>query len=396
MTILTIILVCLFALVLGLLISILLYKPHPEVPKTETAIINKVSEPAVAQKVIEKPTDKPQKEKAGPSCRQKEFLQELHVRFPDMKIYMEVHPMTYGLLLHWKGKARTKENDAVVITDSECQISCLQALERMYEHNEVSQYGIYLVFPYQRSVENDSCQESRKYLTDLGIKIAAVLMDGSDNEYLLQQARSQALIGTGTGAYMEIKVNGNPHKTQMWIDGLRPAEMLSLHCTRAVRRVVASLKEQIPLMIRIELYVLPSKGLHDLLILMPAAWTWMRASVEKKKDSLILHAPEDDLLAEAFRILEEDASRQAFYLTDVRHLKKSESVPREDIFFQRIQNAITESCNVKGIVPVPVAETGSLGKWEGCRTCRYLPLTENKKESLESAILFYQSFFTRA
>lgn len=384
MTAFAIILLFLFALILGLLISILLYRPKkaasgPEETEEEKPIL---------------PVQ--EKKEADHFNSGKKLLQELDVRYPCRQINMDPHLLEHGLLLCWKGKVKSGQTVVLSIVSPDCQKACMSAVQRIDEASELPQYSFDLLFPYRREYEKDACAETQDYLQKQGIHPIGILMDGSNNEYLLHQARSQALIGTSTGAYMECRVNGNPQKTQRWIEQLRPTEILPLHNTRYIKKITASLRKQIPFMIRLELRILPQKGIRDLLIMIPAAWVWMRASIEKRTDSIILRAPDQTLLEEAYKILEEDASRNAFYLVDVTHWPESSMTLESDRIYQRTASAIAVSFDVKGIVPVPVGETGTLGQWGNWKVCRYLPLTEYKKESLESAILFYHSFLTQA
>ena len=385
MTVLTWILLLLFALILGLMASIVFYHP-----KT-ASLVEKPEEPVVSRKQEKEEPIIIDYTKAG-----QKMIAELHVRYPQMQIYMEEHAMDHGVLLQWKGRQRTSSLYLLSLSQETCRNACMEAVQRIYEESDVPQIGFALILPYHKSVEKEASSECREYLRNHGIHMSGVVMDGSDNEYLLRQSRPQALIGVNTGSYLEIKVNGNPRKIQSWIDSIQPAELIPLHSNAIIRRIVSSLKEEIPWMVRFELLVAPQKGVNDLLLFMPSAWVWMRASLEKRKDSLVLCAPEESLLKEAYQILEVEASRNSFYLVEGTKISATPAVNPEDVVYRRLSKAILASFEIKGIVPVLVGETGKLGQYEGWKTCRYVPLTENKKESPESAILFYQSFFTQA
>lgn len=384
MTIFTWILLLLFSLIIGLMASIVFY--HPKVASVE----EKQEEPEAIKKQVSEETIIDYT-KAG-----QKMIQELHMRYPEMQIYMEENTMAHGVLLQWKGRQRTSSSYLLSLSQESCQNACMEAVQRIYDDCSIPQIGFSLVLPYHKSVENEASSECRDYLRNHGIHMSGVVMDGSDNEYLLHQSRPQALIGVNTGSYLEIKVNGNPRKIQIWIDSIKPAELIPLHSNATLRRIASSLDEEIPWMVRFELIVAPQKGVKDLLLLMPSAWVWMRTSLEKRKDSLVLHAPDEALLKEAYQILEVEASRNSFYLVKGTQIQGTPAVNTEDVVYRRLSKAIQASFEVKGIVPVLVGETGKLGQYEGWKTCRYAPLIENKKESPESAILFYQSFFTQA
>ena len=378
------ILLLLFSLMIGLMVSIVFY--HPNVASVEAKQVepDAIKEEESDETIIDYT-------RAG-----QKMIQELHMRYPEMQIYMEENLLAHGVLLQWKGRQRTNSSYLLSLSQESCQNACMEAVQRIYDDCSIPQIGFSLVLPYHKSVENEASSECREYLRNHGIHMSGVVMDGSDNEYLLHQSRPQALIGVNTGSYLEIKVNGNPRKTQIWIDSIKPEELIPLHSNAIIRRIVASLEEEIPWMVRVELLAAPQKGLKDLLLLMPSAWVWMRASLEKRKDSLVLHAPDEVLLNEAYQILEEVASQNSFYLVKGTQIQHKPAVNPEDVVYRRLSKAIQTSFEVKGIVPVSVGETGKLGQYEGWKTCRYAPLIENKKESPESAILFYQSFFTEA
>jgi hypothetical protein len=382
MTLFAWILLLLFVLILAMLLSIVLYHPKQE----ET----------VPEQKAENVPVKEEKTEIDHSFKNEKILQELFVRYPDMKMYMEAHTLDHGVLLKWKGSCRRKEMLLLSIANEECRNACMEAVQRIIDHSEVPDTGFYLMLPCSLKNEKEASEECRNYLRDKGVHISGVLMDGSDNEFILHQARSQALIGTSTGAYLEVKVHGNSRKTQAWIERLQPAEMFELHSTKYVHRIVSSLKKQIPWMIKMELTVYPKKGVRDLLTMMPSSWVWMRASMEKKNDSVILRGADSTLIQNAYAVLEEEASRNSFYLSEGMRMHETAVTQKDDRIYQRINTAAARCFNIKGVVPVPVGQTGYLGCYEGWKTCRYLPLTENKKESAESAILFYQYFLLQA
>ena len=373
MTILAWVLMLLFAFVLCLLVSLLFYHPQK--------IINKElgnAETADEEEAIDY-TELGKKQ-----------IDELIVRFPDMKIYMEIKKFEHGVLLHWKGSVSGSRILLFSLTNEDCRNACMEAVQRFYEDEQIMECGLYLILPYAKKLEKDAAYECREYLRNQGIHISGVLLDGSDNEFLLHQARPQALVGTSTGAYAELKVNGNPRKTQAWIESLKPAKLLPYHCSPYLHKIVSSIRRQIPFMIRMELYLMPKKGMKDLLTMMPDAWIWMRASIEKRKDMIVLRAPDQQLLEEAVHLLEEEASRNSFYLVETNQMTESSICRSDDWIYQHVSNAIESTLTVKGILPVPINETGMLGHFDEWKTCRYMPLTQNKKESSEATILFYQ------
>jgi hypothetical protein len=375
-------LLILFALVLALCISILLYHP-----KTKTE--NKAAVPSSAANTEEK------EEPVSYQNAGKMQMSDLVMYFPELKIYMKEELLDHGILLHWKGASACSSHVLLSLHNDACRHACLEAVQRIYEDNELPENDFYLCLPYTEALEKEASEECRTYLRDQGIHIKGVLMDGSDNEDLLHHARLQALIGTGTGAYAEISVNGNPRRTQRWIENLRAEQLLPLQTNASLSAIVSSLHEQIPFLLRCELLFSAKKGLRDLLEIMPDSWIWMRASIEKKKDSLILRAPEQAMIQEAVRILEVDASHNSLYLKEERTLMETRSSDKEDWIYQRTSSLIADYFDVQGIVPVPIAEAGSLGHYDEWKTVRYMPLNKNKNESKETMIHFYQSFLTK-
>lgn len=376
------ILLILFSLILVMTISIAVYHPKPVEKKqaaAETAPATEEEAPVIDYT------------KAG-----RRMADDLFIRYPDFKLYMETKYFDHCVLMHWKGNAKGNRTVLISIRNESCRNACTEAVQRIYESQRIPSCSFYLIFPYTAKVEQEACRESREYLRNQGIHVSGVLMDGSDNEYLLHQARPQALIGICTGTYMKLKVNGNTRKTSSWIDALDPNTVLSLHHNAFLHRIAVSLADQIPWMIRLELLWMPMKGMTDLLAMMPAAWIWMRASIEKTKAGIILRAPDVQMCQNAYKALEEEASKNSFYLNVEETIQPTAPVGTDAWIYQRISSCVQQCFELKGVVPVPVAQTGNLGSYDGWQTCRYMPLTENKKESPESAVLFYDAFLMKA
>ena len=231
MNILAWILFLLFAAILCLMISILFYKPK----QTVAVSLNRPDE----KKAEDEEQTQINYEKAG-----KMQINDLMVRWPEIKICMEIHPLDHALLLHWKGNTASRQTILFSFTNDICRKAFFEAVRRIYDNGEQPLYNFYVAIPYTSQLEKECSDECQLYLNHLGIRITGVLMDGSDNENLLGQARCQALIGTSMGAYGEYKVNGNTRKLQAWMDHLQPSDLIPLTCNEHLWKIVMALKVQ--------------------------------------------------------------------------------------------------------------------------------------------------------
>lgn len=430
MTVLIVCMLFVFAIMFAVMLSLLLYHPAAPQPKKEPGkeeapakstteqlpapqpVVEKKESPEVKEPEILLPMHAPERKKEETiqpiipipsddgtidySIMGERMVKELKLKYPLLDIFMESALLDHGLMLHWRGNPTGKEVILLSTANEDCQNACMDAVNQIHENNEMMQADVYLLFPFTKKLEEQACQECQQALIQKDVHVTGVLLDGSDNEYLIQRARPQALVGIGNGAYLECRVNGNPRKKQVWLDHLQPASVLPLHINDHIQTIIDALGPVIPYRLRMELRFTMEKGTRDLLTIMPDTWVWMRASVEKKNDILILRAADQQLLDEAYTILEERASQDALYLSKQKSISASPLVQSDEWIYQRITNAINASMTIKGIVPVIINETGSLGKFENWKTCYYMPLHEKKKESAEAVILFYRTLLLKA
>lgn len=340
--------------------------------------------------------EKKEEEKVDYESTAKNKINEIIMRYPSLKILLKSITLDHCILLHWQGHAKSNEHVLFSLTNETCIHACLKALQRMDEEDESPQFDLYLCLPYAWYLEKESSDECQEYMKSHKMQFSYVLLDGTDNEDLLYHARKQALVATSNGAYADVCVKGNPRKAKSFVEELRPAMLFPLKRNPALRRIVSALKDEIPWMIRFELRVAPTKGIRDLLAMIPDAWIWMRTSLEKKGDHLILRAPTSDVLQEDIRILEEEAAHYSLYIQKSMMIPSSKVVKEDSWFYQRIAKIIYEEFDIKDIVPIPMSQTGHLGNYQNSEMCRYMPLIQNKNESWETMIHFYQSFITKA
>lgn len=374
------ILIFLFSGIFLLALSILLYHPN-EYVKDQNSEKHKIDEHTT--------------ESISFAAVLQQQLDEIQLCYPDLATMVERYDFPHCILFHNRGVSKNKNAIFISICRDDCKTACLNAITRLYETNQKLDIDFWVSLVVNSHYELEAGNECYEFLKNKGVHLFGALMDGSDNEHLFSNASYQALIGVSTGCLIDIQVNGNLRKVQKWIDELDGNKIFVNQMNPKLKQTIHALRNRISIPMRLKLTLFPQKGMEDLIHMIPFSWSWMKPSVEKKKDSIILRAPNEKMLLDAYQILEKKAANASLYLSQNNIIREVPFVETDEAIYQRISKAILASQKIKGIVPVTIPESTFYGHYPDWKVCRYMPLYENEKKSSDGAVQFYYNVLTQ-
>lgn len=284
-------LLILTGILLVLVLSILLYRPH------------RIASPVMRRR-------KKESQDTGIADLFREDLAEsermIRLRWPYSTWMMQFIPLKESLLMHWQGLARQPEQSVLFYAGTERTLQMImEAVSRLNSDHDQPAYDLWIALPAGYENQYYSSAEVRRYFLDGGMAVKCVYCDGDGMEQLFSDTPDTAVVSFGTKAMAEFKIEGEATHIPAYRQAISGASLAAPRFTETSRRSLKQLKERLPW--RMQVYdALPfsdEKKIRKFCALFPFMNGWFDTELCFCEDTFILQAVNEEQKEEAIGTL---------------------------------------------------------------------------------------------
>ena len=373
------ILLIMVSIILFCALAALFWKPEPAVEKKN----NQVSgyQPQILS----------EEEKEKRSLKRERYLEEMNVRWQNLKPVMERMDLNDAIVFHWKG-LHGKKKVLFSLMDEEAGKAFFEAVSALNDSSLIPDPD-FMVFipliddPDAVSLEMLEWTRSQNILPDLVVRCRNGLHDMPGFDGI------EALIGVGQKPSVLYEIRGDNAEAD-WMASLHAEEIMKPSWNEQAQRMVQAIRKNLPWQLRFELcfpFLYRHKIMKDLMTLYPETKEWFLPKVDKRGDQLYVSAYDETIVKQAETVIESSAKEHSVRLEKIRANRTHLNADPDGESYQMIENAIRASLQTDAVIPVLDEKRDNEEDYAPVETISFSPLMNGKRVSAQGAMLFYEN-----
>ena len=377
------ILLIVVSLILILSVLALFWKPQAPVKKEKT------------EQTEYHPVRLNEEEKEERSLKVKRFLQEMEIRWKDLKLILEKTELNDALIFHWKG-LHGKKKVLFSILEEEAGEALFEAVSALNDASMIPDLDFYIALPLKDDPDAVSFDilewmRSRNCIPDLVIRCGEGLRD------MPGLSGVEAMIGIGQKPSVLYKVTGDNTDFD-WMASITPESLTEPSWNEQAERVITVIRKQLPWQIRFELlfpFLYRRKIMRDLMTLYPDTKELFYPETDKRGDHLCLSADDETILKNAEKKLEQSASEHSVHLEKIRENRIHLTCDLQGENYEMVHQAIVSAMETDAILPVLQEKQDQEEDYTPVETITFSPLLSGHRLSVQGAVSFYENLLRK-
>lgn len=336
-----------------------------------------------------------EEEKEERSLKVRRFLQEMEIRWKDLKLIMDQTELNDALIFHWKGLHGNKRV-LFSISEEEAGEALFEAVADLNDASGIPDIDFYIALPLKDDPDAVSFEvlewmRSQKIVPDLVIRCGEGLHD------MPGLPGMEALIGIGQKPSAVYQVTGDNEDSD-WMASIDSARLTEPMWNRQAERTVHAIRNHLPWQIRFELlfpFLYQKKVMRDLMMLYPDMRNLFCPEVDKRGEQLYLSANDEEILKNAELALEKSAADHSVRLEKIRENRMHLTCDPEGESYQTVNQAVLSSIETDAIIPVLQEKSGNEEDYTPVETITFSPLMEGHRITSQGAVSFYENLLCK-
>lgn len=372
------------SIILILAISALFWKPaDPAVGKKKS-----VSTPAFSFGISEE-------EKEENQLKTERYMQEISIRWKDLKLMLEKIQLDHALLFHWKG-LHGKKTMLFSITEENAGLALFEAVNNLNQSSLIPDMDFYIAIPLSTDPDVTSL-ELIKWFHDQNILLDLVFESQSGLYDMPGLNGVEAGIAIGEKPSVLYQVKGDTPDAD-WLASLDSQDLCEPQWNEQANWMYESLRKQLPWQVRFEIrcpFLYHKKGIYDLMTVLPDSRYWFLPKLDKRGDYLYVSANDHAILETAEKQIEKSASAHQIHLDLLRKTEKRLSGDPESENYRIISEACRNSIQIDAAIPILKETKEKEEDYAPVETIAFSPLMDGKNVTSGGSVSFYEKLLCR-
>ena len=367
------------AVLMGLILSVIFYRPrpvsipHPSPPRTD--------DPETQQILQE-------------NLQLSERM--IRLRWPYSTWLMSFTHLQNSLLMHWQGLSRNTEEAIVFYVSAERTLQMImEAVSRMNSDHDQPAYDFWIAVPAKYEDSYYASAEVRRWFLDSGIAVKCVYCEGDGLCNCFGRDADTAFASFATKAMAEFKIEGSEAHVHACKEAMLSAKLADDRFTPTSLAALRQLKEYMPLRSRIymSLPAAEEKKTAAAAVLFPFAKDWFNAEISFYEDTFILQAVNEEQKEEAIAALRAIAEKYSVSLKLKAERNTSSSMPPDSPEYASYCELVRRTTEADYVLPV-LRNDIYTPHFRGLPAVFFSPMRSLAEDSAEKAIRYYYALLT--
>ena len=368
------------AVLMGLVLSVIFYRPrpvsivHPSPPRTD---------------------DDPEAEKL---LQDNLALTErmIRLRWPYSTWLMSFTRLDNSLLMHWKGLSKKADEAILFYVSAERTLQMImEAVSRMNSDHDQPAYDFWIAVPARYEDSYYTSAEVRRWFLNNGISVHCVYCEGDGLANCFGRDADTAFAAFGTKAMAEFKIEGDEAHVHACKEAMLDMKPAADRFTPTSLAALRELKEYMPLRSRIYM-ALPAaeeKKTAAAVLLFPFAKDWFNAELSFYEDTFILQAVNEEQKEEAIGTLQKTADKYGVSLKLKAERNTSSAMAPDSPEYASFCTLVRETTEADHVLPV-LRNDIYTPHFRGLPAVFFSPMRSLSADSAEKAIRYYYAVLT--